>query len=286
MALLDRDRNVIVIRVVYDGPPEAGKTSSLRALAGSLGQTLYSPAEQNGRTLFFDWMDYTGGRFEGFQIRCQITSVPGQAELHARRAQLLVNADVVVYVADTTRPKLEATLDQLVRLPALVADVPPPTLGVILQANKRDLPDAVPLDELRAKLQGDGLKLAIIESVAAEGTGIRETFVFAVRLALDRVREQLRTQSLPSGQPEIETGEVLYERMRAAEGPTHPCYAKRSLRRRCCRFCRRMKRGRTSAISHHGVLGKRPWRSTETAAPHCPTPRPRAARSGRPSRVA
>ena len=65
MAVLDVDRNAVVIRIVYDGPPHAGKTTSLRALAGSLGQTLYSPAEQAGRTLFFDWMDcyYSGRNF-------------------------------------------------------------------------------------------------------------------------------------------------------------------------------------------------------------------------------
>jgi hypothetical protein len=79
MAILDTDANEIVIRVVYDGPPEAGKTTSMRALAGSLSQTTVTPAEDaNGRTLWFDWMEYVGGRYEGSRIRCQIVSVPGQ----------------------------------------------------------------------------------------------------------------------------------------------------------------------------------------------------------------
>jgi signal recognition particle receptor subunit beta len=221
MALLDRERGLIVLRVVYDGPPEAGKTTSLRALAGSLGQPLYSPAEENGRTLFFDWMDYTGGRFEGYQIRCQIVSVPGQPELDARRRRLLRDADVVVFVGDSTRPHLDRAIETLVKLPQLLpASVPP--VGVLMQANKRDLPDAVPMTELRARMREAGLSVGVLESVAADNTGIRETFVFAVRLALDRVREQLRVTTLPVGRPEIDSGEALLARMKVADGEAAP----------------------------------------------------------------
>lgn len=217
MALLDRDRNLIVLRIVYDGPPEAGKTTSLRALAGSLGQTLTSPEEQDGRTLYFDWMDYTGGRFEGYQIRCQIVSVPGQAELRLRRHHLLREADVVVYVADSTQQRTQATMRSLVELPQLLPRTDPP-IGVVLQANKRDLPDAVPLVELRSALVqlGLGSSVGVVESVAADGTGIRETFVFAVRLALDRVRELLRSQRLEVGRPVIDNAAALFEEMQQA----------------------------------------------------------------------
>ncbi len=217
MAFLDRERNLIVLRVVYDGPPEAGKTTSLRALAGSLGQPLYSPAEKEGRTLYFDWMDYTGGRFEGYQIRCQIVSLPGQPELAARRARLLTDADVIVVVADATRARLPETLRLLRELPPLLGDVAPPPVGLILQANKRDLPDAAPLAEIRASVRDAGLGVAVVESVASDGTGIRETFVFAVRLALDRVREQLRAGTLPVGRPEVDSGAALLDQLVASD---------------------------------------------------------------------
>ncbi|HEY5934454.1 MAG TPA: hypothetical protein VIU61_07465, partial [Kofleriaceae bacterium] len=87
MAFLDTSNNEIVIRVVYDGPPEAGKTTSMRALATSFNQTSVTPEENSaGRTQWFDWMEYVGGRFEGSQIRCQVISVPGQRELGKRRS--------------------------------------------------------------------------------------------------------------------------------------------------------------------------------------------------------
>lgn len=89
MAVLDSDANEIVIRVVYDGPPEAGKTTSLRALASSLEQPSVTPEEDaDGHTQWFDWMEYTGGRFAGCRIRCQIVSVPGQAALFRRSCSM------------------------------------------------------------------------------------------------------------------------------------------------------------------------------------------------------
>jgi len=221
VAILDRERNVIVIRVVYDGPPEAGKTTSLRALAGSLGRQLSSPAEEYGRTLYFDWMDYTAGRFEGYQIRCQIVSVPGQEELEQRRSHLLAGADVVVFVADSTRPHLAETMDRLRWLSRKVAAAEAPQVGVIVQANKRDLATAVPMSELRELVGTVGPNIGVLESVAAEGSGIREAFVFAVRLALDRVRELLNTRTLRSGRPEIDSSEELMAQMRGLE-PTAP----------------------------------------------------------------
>lgn len=199
MALIDSDAGEIVIRVVYDGPPEAGKTTSLRALAGSLSQPTFTPAEDSGgRTLWFDWMEYVGGRFEGCQIRCQIMSVPGQRNLAGRRRRILESADVVVFVNDSAAGQLDETLTYLGELQAMIADRDIP-VGVILQANKRDLPDAVKLDTLRDRIAAAGWPIGVVESIASQGTGIREAFIYAVRLALDRVREQLQRQTLPSG---------------------------------------------------------------------------------------
>jgi signal recognition particle receptor subunit beta len=219
VAVLDRERDVIVIRVVYDGAPEAGKTTSLRALAGSLGQTLHSPAEEYGRTLYFDWMDYTAGRFEGFQIRCQIVSVPGQPELAQRRWRLIKDADVVVSVADSTRHRVVESLESLRELTRFLERTSAPPVGVIFQANKRDLPTALPLEELRTLVRTGGSTVGVVESIAADGTGIREAFVFAVRLALDRVREQLASKTLAVGKPEIDSSDALMDHLRSREPP-------------------------------------------------------------------
>ena len=75
MAVVDQQDGAIVLSIVYDGAPLAGKTSSVRALARSFGREVYTPEEQDGRTVYFDWLEHTGGRFDGAPIRCRIVSV-------------------------------------------------------------------------------------------------------------------------------------------------------------------------------------------------------------------
>jgi signal recognition particle receptor subunit beta len=219
MAILDPTSNEIVIRVVYDGPPEAGKTTSVRALAASLGQRSQTPVENaEGRTQWFDWMEYVGGRFEGSQIRCQIVSVPGQRALGKRRRALLDSADVIVFVGDTTAGRWEMTLEYLAELHGRVGTGDAP-LGVVFQANKRDVAGAVEIAEIRRQLGEARWEIGIVESVAADGTGIREAFVYAVRLALDRIRELSARGALREGKPDDVSPMELLTRLRAHDAP-------------------------------------------------------------------
>jgi signal recognition particle receptor subunit beta len=219
MAVIDTSAGEIVIRVVYDGPPRVGKTTSLRALAGSLAAPTVTPQEDGeGRTLWFDWMEYTGGRYEGSRIRCQIISVPGQPALAARRRMLLDGADVIVCVADSAPAEWERSASHLIALchDVVAAD---PAPGVILQANKRDVAGAVGIDEVRDRLARARLAVGVVESVAADGTGIREAFVYAVRLALDRVRELMNRHALreAASSHELESADRLLARMQRRE---------------------------------------------------------------------
>ena len=211
MPIVDKERGVLVVRVVYDGPPLSGKTTTLRALAERLGVGIVSPEEQDGRTLFFDWVDYVGGLFEGRQIRCQIVSVPGQKQLAKRRKKLLDAADAVVMVADTRRSEIEDSYVLLRELlPRCRAEDPP--IGVVIQANKRDAPDSVPRAELHEEFERIA-PIAIIDTVAKTGEGVREAFVFAVRLALDRVRTLAAARRLREGGPEADTPAELLKQL-------------------------------------------------------------------------
>ncbi|MBX3155013.1 MAG: GTPase domain-containing protein [Deltaproteobacteria bacterium] len=179
----------VVITVVYDGPPQAGKTTSVRALARAFGREVYTPEERDGRTVFFDWLEHVGGRFEGAPIRCQIVSVPGQKRWTRRRGHFLERADVVVFVGDTTAGGWPETVARLADLRADLDGRVGPPVGLVFQANKRDCADAVPMDEIRGRAAN--ARTAVVESTASDGSGVREAFVFAVRLALDRVRADL-----------------------------------------------------------------------------------------------
>src|SRR5262249_17503275 len=161
----------VVIRVVYDGAPLAGKSTSVRALGRGLGTAVTTPGEIKGRTLYFDWLDYTGGLFEGRRIRCQVISVPGQATLAPRRRRLLERADVVVFVGDSSPSGFQADRPSLKGLCGVLDGLGEPRVGIVFQANKRDCPEAVPLKNLRAMLEEMG-PIGLIESVATAGVGI------------------------------------------------------------------------------------------------------------------
>jgi signal recognition particle receptor subunit beta len=217
MATLDPRSDAVVIRIVYDGAPLSGKTTSLRALGRGLAAEVESPAEIGGRTVYFDWLDYTGGLFEGRRIRCQIISVPGQATLAPRRRRLLASADAIVFVGDSTHSGFAAGRSYLSGMSSVLDGVAGPPVGIVFQANKRDCPDAVPIEYVRSMLDELGLRAAVIESVATDSSGIREAFVFAVRLALDRVRDLMRTGDLTTNPPVVNSAQDLLEELKRSE---------------------------------------------------------------------
>ncbi len=215
MAIIDESRGVLVVRIVYDGPALSGKTTSLRALASGVSSNVECPEEHAGRTLFFDWVDYVGGLFEGRQIRCQIVSVPGQSELAQRRQFLLQSADAVVLVLDTRRQEWDFGLGWLEQTIPYCRSQDPP-VGLVLQANKRDSADAVPREELREALSRIA-PVATVHSTATTGDGIREAFVLAVRLALDRVRALAASGRLLTGKPAEDGAHDLLQHMLDAD---------------------------------------------------------------------
>ncbi len=215
MATIDDSQGVLVVRIVYDGPALSGKTTTLRALAQGVSRRVECPEEWDGRTVFFDWMDYVGGMYEGRQIRCQTISVPGQRELRQRRKRILDTADAVVCVLDTRRGELDFGIEWLRDLvPHCRSESPP--VGIVLQANKRDARDAVPYAELQSRVNRVA-PIAVVESVATASDGVREGFVFAVRLALDRVRALSAEGRLARGAPAENDSASLLRALRTVE---------------------------------------------------------------------
>lgn len=171
----------IALRIVVDGASSAGKTSTARSLAERLGRPVTTPQEDGtGRTVWFDWLDHVGGRSDGRPLRTQVVTVPGH--LPDRRRRLLATADAVLFVADTSHIGMPGAVRALDELRDLIAGLPAPRPGIVVQANKRDLPGPS-IDAVRRRL---GLAPAdeLVETRALDGDGVRQAFVFAVRLAL------------------------------------------------------------------------------------------------------
>jgi signal recognition particle receptor subunit beta len=216
MAIIDIERDVIVVRIVYDGPPFSGKTTSVHALAKILDKrdTVFSPQEDPlSKTLYFDWMEYCGGFFKGYSISCQIISVPGQLSLMERRHFLLRTADSVVFVLDASETNTEIALTYFNDLQRLLSPEDHHFVQVIIQANKQDKPKAWSASQLKQTLFPDYPNLKIVDSAAISGKGIREAFVLAVRLALERAEALMVKGQLDHGHPQIDSGEDLFTQL-------------------------------------------------------------------------
>jgi len=214
MAMIDSEHDLVVVRIVYDGSPGAGKTASLYALQKSLKtpQAVFSPESENQHTNSFDWLDYTGGLFENRPIHCQILSTPGDPRLQAKREYLLENADAVVFVLDSRPDAIALGLEYFSRLHALLEKMDEPRPQVLIQANYQDDPNALSENDLQ---QIFAEHFRIYGSIASTGESVRETFVFAVRLALERVSLLQKNQALPTQALDIKSGEALFEMFQA-----------------------------------------------------------------------
>jgi signal recognition particle receptor subunit beta len=187
--LVDRRTNSVVLRIVYDGPPEAGKATNLQQLCERLSLREPSVVDlSQDRAVYLDWLDATGEWIGGARVRCQLVNVPRQLQLARRGRNILDSADAVVFVADSrasAAPRTKAALRSLVRGLGNRSDVP-----LVLQANKQDLPGAQPPSDLHHAL-GLAARVPVIAAHAAGGTGVVETFTTAVRVAVDHVRARL-----------------------------------------------------------------------------------------------
>jgi len=222
MPHLDKRTGEIVIRVVYDGAPEAGKTTNVRMLGEQVSLqrrgASASPGTTGRRTEFFDWLDFEGGFVDGKRVRCQVVSVPGQPSLLRRRRYLLRAADAVIFVADSS-PELvdEARRSFTLLRRALERAGEGVPAGVLLQANKQDLAGALSPDALRAELDGQD-DVPVVAARACEGEGVMQCFLMAVRLATERVRELILRGQLGESAGEEDTPESLLRAMLALEG--------------------------------------------------------------------
>ena len=155
MVLFNYSTREITAKIVYYGPGLCGKTTNLQLIhakmdTGKRGKLL-SLATDTDRTLFFDFLPLDLGTIGGFHLRYQLYTVPGQVHYNATRRMVLKGVDAVVFVADSQIEMMENNCesfknlaDNLVENGYEVENVP-----IVLQANKRDLPNIASPEEIR-----------------------------------------------------------------------------------------------------------------------------------------
>lgn len=180
-------------KIVYYGPGLGGKTTNLQYLYDITNSEnkgkLVSLATETERTLFFDFLPIDLGQIRGLRTRFHLYTVPGQVFYDASRKLILRGVDGVVFVADSQEERLDANLESLANLEQNLKEhgFDIGKIPYVLQLNKRDLPNAMPAEQLKKLLLIKGEP--VFEAVAKSGAGIVDTLKGVARQVLVELRK-------------------------------------------------------------------------------------------------
>lgn len=191
MPIVNYASREITCKIVYYGPARSGKTTNLQQVHGMLPEDrrgrIVSLATEMDRTLFFDFLPLDLGQISGFQVRFQLYTVPGQVYYDATRRLVLQGADGVVFVADSQPDRLRENIDSFRNLQEnlLAQGIDPRAVPVCIQYNKRDLPEALAIEQLERTINYRGDRM--YEASATSGAGVFGTLQGISELVLERL---------------------------------------------------------------------------------------------------
>ncbi len=194
MSLVNYSSREITSKIVYYGPGRSGKTTNLQYVHGQVPEDrrgrMVSLATETDRTLFFDFLPLDLGTISGFQTRFQLYTVPGQVYYDATRKLVLQGADGVVFVADSQRAQAGENVESFRNLQVnlLEQGTDPRSIPIVLQYNKRDLPDVMSVDEMDDLLNYRDLPR--FEARALAGVGVFDTLKGISELVLRRLSQR------------------------------------------------------------------------------------------------
>ena len=193
MAFFNYATMQMAAKVVYYGPGLGGKTTNIQyvyeKLAPETKGKLVTLATEMDRTLFFDFLPLELGEVKGFKTRFHLYTVPGQVYYNASRKLILRGVDGIVFVADSSEARFDANIEALYNLHDNLKeyDLSLDEIPFVIQWNKRDMPDAIPVEELNQELNPEGFDY--FEAVAVNGVGVFDT----LKCVAKQVLRQLQT---------------------------------------------------------------------------------------------
>jgi signal recognition particle receptor subunit beta len=188
MSFINYASREINCKIVYYGPGLCGKTTNLQYVyqktAPDAKGKMISLATETERTLFFDFLPLSLGEIRGFKTRFHLYTVPGQVFYDASRKLILKGVDGVVFVADSQEERIDANIESLenLRINLKEQGYDLDKLPYIIQYNKRDLPGAMTIEELRLEL--NTTNVPEFEACATSGEGVFETLKAVAKLIL------------------------------------------------------------------------------------------------------
>jgi len=194
MSFINYASREINCKIVYYGPGLCGKTTNLQYVyqktATEAKGKMISLATETERTLFFDFLPLSLGEIRGFKTRFHLYTVPGQVFYDASRKLILKGVDGVVFVADSQEERYDANIESLdnLRFNLQEQGYDLDKIPFIIQYNKRDLPNAMSVEELRKDLNLTGVP--DFEACAATGEGVFETLKAVAKLILIELKKR------------------------------------------------------------------------------------------------
>lgn len=179
MSFVNYHTKEVNCKIVYYGPGLGGKTTNIQHVykrtAGNNKGKMVTLNTENERTLFFDFLPLDLAEIRGFKTRMHLYTVPGQVIYEASRKLILRGVDGVVFVADSQVDKMEANLESFEGLKKnlLEQGYDIEKIPVVMQWNKRDLPNTASVQELEKKL--NNYDFPSFEASALNGEGVFET---------------------------------------------------------------------------------------------------------------
>jgi len=179
MVQINFAQKTVNVKIVYYGPGMSGKTTNLeiihqRAPEGNRGD-LTSISTDGDRTLFFDYMPLDLGTVAGMRTAFQLYTVPGQVYYNSTRKLVLQGVDGIIFIADSSASMINQNLESLRNLEENLNEYGKSlaTLPHVIQLNKRDLPDAMSVEELSRAMNAHNAPL--FEAIASSGQGVFPT---------------------------------------------------------------------------------------------------------------
>ncbi len=219
MPILNYTSKEITVKIVYYGPALSGKTTNVKYIASILpqerkGKMVTLPTKED-RTLFFDFLPFSLGGKAGYKIRLQLYTVPGQVIYDSTRRLVLQGADGVVFVADSQKALLENNIESLENMKANLKrnGLNYYKIPLVLQYNKRDLPNILSLEKLDSVL--NELSRPSVPAIAIRGEGVVETLAKIAELTLKDLQQKYAVL-------EDMDIDALVEELRSFEGRKKP----------------------------------------------------------------
>jgi signal recognition particle receptor subunit beta len=183
-------------KIVFYGPGMSGKTTNLEVVHQKAPEEnkgdLTSISTDGDRTLFFDFMPLDLGKIAGMQTKFQLYTVPGQVYYNSTRKLVLQGVDGVIFVAESDPDKMaenvesyENLIENLIEYGKDLQDLPH-----VIQYNKRDLPNALPVEEIDRQLNRFGVPT--FEAVAKTGEGVFPTLKTLAGMVLESINKSER----------------------------------------------------------------------------------------------